>query len=106
MTYRTQNARLMRRLGFVADSKDKPQVCGPKLATYWRHQPTRACVVTFHTTRYTEADIVRSAISAGIMMALREATDKVGSALRSIGNDHEQQAYTFGQERRARVKSL
>ena len=61
MTYRTQTARLMRRLGFVADPKTKPQIVSTKEATYWRHQPTQACVVTFHVTRYTEANIVRAA---------------------------------------------
>ncbi len=100
MTYRTQNARLMRRLGFKADPKDKPQIVSAKDATYWRHQPTLTCVVTFHDTRYREVQIVRTAISAGILMTIHSMRDKISSAMHVVEHAHEKQAYEFDRTHR------
>lgn len=97
MTYRTQTSRLMHRLGFVADPPSKPQVVSSKEAAYWRHQPTGACVMVLHKQRYTEAQIVRAAISAAIYQTLRGVGDGVGSVVRNARSAHEEQAYAFGQ---------
>lgn len=100
MTYRTQNARLMRRLGFVADPAFNRYPIPPKQGTYWRSTPAQACVVTLHDTRYTEAYIVRASISAAITMTLREVRDKMDSVMSAVGHAHEEQAYQFGQQQR------
>lgn len=39
MNRTAQNRSLMRRLGFVADPRTKPQIVPHDRATYWRHQP-------------------------------------------------------------------
>lgn len=81
MTHLVQNRRLMKRLGFVADPRTVPQIVPHDRATYWRHQPSGALVVTFHDSRYTEAKIVRHAISAAIGMTLTQIGDKTQAVI-------------------------
>lgn len=92
MTYCTANRRLMKRLGFVADPPTRPQIVPHDRATYWRHQPSQACVVTFHDSRYTEAKVVRAAITAAIAKTRREVGDKVSSTFSAAHSANENAA--------------
>jgi hypothetical protein len=89
MNHRTHNNRLMRRLGFVADPKTKPQIVPANQATYWRHQPSGALVVAFHRNRLKEANVVRYALSSAIGQTLSKMQDKVNACVSAARRENE-----------------
>ncbi len=102
MTYRTHNARLMRRLGFTRNTVGNVEVIPADKAAYWRHQPSNALVITMHEDRYTEPQVVRAAIYNAVYQTHRNATDKVSNALSRLRHAHEEQGIVFAQTERAK----
>lgn len=101
-TYRTQNARLMRRLGFTRNIDASVEIIPSDKAAYWRHQPSNALVITMHETRCLEPQIVRAALYNAVYQTMRKVTDKVCAAVGSVRSEHELGMAEFEQKRRAK----
>ncbi len=104
VNYRTQNTRLMRRLGFILDAEDPSrQILRSDVATYWQHPASGTrTIITMHETRYTDAQLVRIAISRAVYTAMRETTDEVDATMRRVRRAQEDRAGTFAQKQKAK----
>lgn len=101
MTSRAHLSRLMRRLGFKAVPPDpKTQILARSVATYWDHEPSGVRIVLCHDERYSAAQIVRCAISAGIVKTLREVRFGVTESIDQMRRDHEDAAIAYQRTKR------